>query len=213
MAAGSLPMMWAAWASFSDAWSSPSALMILARRSRSASACRAIARFISGGRSTSLTSTADTSTPHSSVRLSMLVFSIVLIFSLFMSRPSIFVSPRAERRVVCAGVLAAYKEFATRVAPAAADAGGAEAEAPLGTSQRVEQVDGDARAGGRQRVADGDGAAVHVRLRPVEPQLPLHGEILRSEGLVHLHQVHLLERHPGLLERLARRGRRADAHE
>src|SRR2546429_5771163 len=68
MAAGSAPMMCAAWASFSEACSSPSALMILARRSRSASACRAMARFISGGRSTSFTSTADTSTPHSSVR-------------------------------------------------------------------------------------------------------------------------------------------------
>src|SRR2546427_12851108 len=46
-------MMRAAWASFSDAWSSPSALMTLARRSRSASEWRAIARFISGRRATS----------------------------------------------------------------------------------------------------------------------------------------------------------------
>src|SRR6266853_5991094 len=66
MAAGSRPMIRAACASLSDACSSPSALMILARRSRSASACRAIARFISGGRSTSFTSTAETSTPQSS---------------------------------------------------------------------------------------------------------------------------------------------------
>src|SRR5256885_677795 len=99
-----------------------------------------------------------------------------------------------------------------RRALAAADAGGAEAEALLGAAQRVEQVDRDASAGRGERVADGDGAAVHVRLRTVEPQLLLDGEILRGEGLIHFHQVHLLELHPGLLERFARGGRRADAH-
>src|SRR5438874_2584602 len=99
-----------------------------------------------------------------------------------------------------------------RRALAAADAGGAEAEALLGAAQRMEQVDRDASAGRGQRVADGDGAAVHVRLRAVEPQLLLDGEILRGEGLIHLHQVHLLELHAGLLERLARGGRRADPH-
>ena len=39
----------AAWASFSDACSSPSAVMTRARRSRSASACRDIDRFIDLG--------------------------------------------------------------------------------------------------------------------------------------------------------------------
>ena len=53
--------------SFSDAWSSPSAWMIFARFSRSASACRAIARCMSCGRSTCFTSTADTLMPHGSV--------------------------------------------------------------------------------------------------------------------------------------------------
>ena len=57
----------AACASFSDASSSPAAWMIFARFSRSASACRAIARCMSGGRSTCFTSTADTLMPHGSV--------------------------------------------------------------------------------------------------------------------------------------------------
>src|SRR2546430_1880088 len=68
----------------------------------------------------------------------------------------------------------------------------------------MEQVDRDASAGRGQRVADGDGAAVHVRLRTVEPQLLLDGEILRGEGLIHLHQVHLLELLAGLLQPLPR---------
>ncbi len=57
----------AASAIFSDACSSPSAAMILARRSRSASAWRPMARWICSGRSRSRSSTRRTSTPHSSV--------------------------------------------------------------------------------------------------------------------------------------------------
>src|SRR5579859_4282486 len=48
----------AAWAIFSAASYSPCALTTLARRSRSASACLAIARFMLSGSATSLTSTA-----------------------------------------------------------------------------------------------------------------------------------------------------------
>src|SRR5438270_128331 len=51
---------------------SPSALTIFARRSRSASACFAIARFIVSGNATSFTSTAVTLTPHGSVCRSMI---------------------------------------------------------------------------------------------------------------------------------------------
>src|SRR6266571_2149454 len=68
---------------------------------------RAMARFISGGRSTSFTSTADTSTPHSSVRLSMMFFRMALIFSRFISSSSISVSPSTERSVVWASWLVA----------------------------------------------------------------------------------------------------------
>ena len=63
-AAGSAAMTAAAWASFLDAWYSPSAEMIRARRSRSASACRDIERFIDSGRATSLTSTRSTRMPQ-----------------------------------------------------------------------------------------------------------------------------------------------------
>ena len=63
MAAGFLLMTAAASASRSAAWNSPSAWMTFARRSRSASACRAMARCISWGRSTFFTSTALTFTP------------------------------------------------------------------------------------------------------------------------------------------------------
>ena len=61
---------------------SPSALMILARFSRSASACRAIARFMLSGSWMSLSSTRVTSTPHSTVvtsrisRMSRLIRSV-----------------------------------------------------------------------------------------------------------------------------------------
>src|SRR6185436_4548987 len=63
-----------------DAWYSPSALMTLARRSRSASAWRAIARCISCGRSTFLISTLVTFTPQVSVVRSMICCSAWLNF-------------------------------------------------------------------------------------------------------------------------------------
>ena len=55
--------------------------MIFARRSRSASACRAIARCIPLGISTSFTSTIETLIPHGDVASSMIDCRIVLIFS------------------------------------------------------------------------------------------------------------------------------------
>ena len=55
--------------------------MIFARRNRSASAWRAMARCIESGRSTSLISTADTLIPQGSVRSSMMVWSCWLIVS------------------------------------------------------------------------------------------------------------------------------------
>jgi len=57
-AMGSLLIMAAACTIFSAAWNSPSALTIFARRSRSASACLAIARFMLSGSETSFTSRA-----------------------------------------------------------------------------------------------------------------------------------------------------------
>src|SRR5689334_13852740 len=63
-AAGSRDMTLAAAARRLEAWYSPSAVMIRARRSRSASACRDIDRFMLSGRETSLSSTRSTRMPH-----------------------------------------------------------------------------------------------------------------------------------------------------
>ena len=63
-AIGSFWITAAAMLSFSAALYSPSALMILARRSRSASAWRAIARIIDSAKSTCFTSTIVTFTPQ-----------------------------------------------------------------------------------------------------------------------------------------------------
>src|SRR2546422_4475874 len=38
-----------------------------------------------------------------------------------------------------------------------------------------------------------DRATVHVCLGAIEPQLPLDGEVLRRERLVHLDEIHLLQ--------------------
>ena len=63
-AAGSRAITLAAAASRLEAWYSPSAVMIRARRSRSASACRDIDRFMPSGSDTSLISTRSTRMPH-----------------------------------------------------------------------------------------------------------------------------------------------------
>ena len=93
---------WAAWASFSAAWASPSALMTLARRSRSASACLDMARCMSWGRSTCLTSTAVTFTPQGSVWRSMIRWSSALILSREARSSSSSTWPRTLRSVVWA---------------------------------------------------------------------------------------------------------------
>ena len=95
-------MMRPASASLSDACNSPSALITFARRSRSASACRAIARCMLCGSSTSFTSTVDTLTPHGSVCSSMIVCSRSLIWSRSESRSSSSDWPSTLRSVVCA---------------------------------------------------------------------------------------------------------------
>ena len=72
-AAGSCDMISAAAASRLDAWNSPSAVMMRARRSRSASACRAIERFMPSGSETSLISTRSISTPQGSWVISSMI--------------------------------------------------------------------------------------------------------------------------------------------
>src|SRR2546430_3426488 len=95
---------------------------------------------------------------------------------------------------------------------AASNAGGAQAETLPPAPQGVQQVDGDARAGCSERVADRDGTAVHVGLGAVEPQLLLDGEVLRRKRLGQLDEIELLELHTSLLARFSCRRRRADAH-
>ena len=99
---GSCDITAAASLSRSDAWYSPSAEITFARRSRSASAWRAIARCMSLGISTSFTSTTETLMPHGEVASSMIVCRIALILSRSDSSSSRTCWPSTERSVVWA---------------------------------------------------------------------------------------------------------------
>ena len=101
-AAGVALMAWAACESFAEAWSSPSAVMIRDRRSRSASACRDIERFIDSGRATSLISTRSISIPQPAAGLSIMISSPSLSFSRLESRSSMSLLPMIDRRDVWA---------------------------------------------------------------------------------------------------------------
>ena len=97
---GLRPMMSAASARRVAAWASPSALMILARRSRSASACRAIACCMRSGISTSLISTVVTLIPHGSVWASITCCRDSLRLSRSPRSESRSTPPSTERSVV-----------------------------------------------------------------------------------------------------------------
>ena len=101
-AAGCSDISSAASASFFDACSSASALMTRARRSRSASACRAIDRFIVSGSETSLISTRSICTPQPTAGLSIISSRPWLSFSRLDSRSSRSLLPMIERSEVCA---------------------------------------------------------------------------------------------------------------
>jgi hypothetical protein len=81
---------------------SPSALMIFARFSRSASACRAIARFMLSGSWMSFSSTSVTSTPQSNVETSRISRMSELMLSVSDSVSSSVCWPTTLRSVVCA---------------------------------------------------------------------------------------------------------------
>ena len=70
----------------------------------------------------------------------------------------------------------------------------------------------EARAGHPERVADGDGTAVHVVDLGVdlEPVPAVHA--LRGEGLVELPEIDVADPEPGLFEELRHRKHRADPH-
>ena len=101
-AAGVPAMTAAACASLREAWNSPSAVMIRARRSRSASACRDIDRFIDSGSATSLISTRSMWIPQPSAGLSMSSSSPRLSISRFDSRSSSSLLPMMDRSEVWA---------------------------------------------------------------------------------------------------------------
>ena len=77
-------------------------MITFARRSRSASAWRAIARCIPDGISTSLTSTVETLMPQGAVDSSMIPCRIALILSRSESSSSSRCWPSTDRSVVCA---------------------------------------------------------------------------------------------------------------
>src|SRR5215210_9566638 len=97
----------------SEAWNSPSAAITFARRSRSASACRAIARCMPPGISTSLTSTIETLMPQGEVDSSMISCRIELILSRSESSSSSRCCPSTDRSVVWAICDVATMKFST----------------------------------------------------------------------------------------------------
>src|SRR5271169_4128673 len=86
----------------------------------------------------------------------------------------------------------------------AADAGGGEAVARVAAPQFEQQRQNEARAAGRQRMAESDRAAVHIYFIAIEAELFFDGEILRREGFIYFDEIHLLELQPGCGQRLLR---------
>ncbi len=101
-AAGVAAIAPAAWESLREAWYSPSAVMIRDLRSRSASACRDMDRFIVSGSATSLISTRSMSMPQEAAGVSSITSSPWLRCSRFDSRSSSSLLPMIERKEVCA---------------------------------------------------------------------------------------------------------------
>src|ERR1051326_7239890 len=82
-----------------------------------------------------------------------------------------------------------YGEGAPHSAP---DAKRREAAPRVALLHFVEKGDQHARARGADRVAERDGAAVHVHLLRVPAHLPVDRDRLRGEGLVDLHEIEVL---------------------
>ena len=119
-APGWVEMTPAASVSLMEACSSPSAAMIFARRSRSASAWRAIARCICSGSPTSRISTRWTLTPHGSVWRSRDSASSMSIRSRSLRSWSSSWRPTMARSVVWATSWLAVNQFCTLMTDAAA---------------------------------------------------------------------------------------------
>src|SRR6266545_4969883 len=80
-------------------------------------------------------------------------------------------------------------------------------------AQRVDQRGEHARAARPNRMADRDGAAVHVHLCGFDPELAEHGDHLHRERFVDLEEVHVLQVPADLLRDLADRFDRRHEHE
>ena len=94
-----------------------------------------------------------------------------------------------------------------------ADAHRLQAVAPADASQFVDEFRHQHRAGGAERMSEGDGAAVGVHFGHVGVEFALPGENHRSEGLVNFDHVHIVEGQRGALQDFLRGGDDAVKHE
>src|SRR5207248_707030 len=79
-------------------------------------------------------------------------------------------------------------------------------------AELVGELRGDACAGGGEWMPDGGRSAVDVGVLAREPEVFLHRQVLRREGLVHLEEIEVLQRRVVPLESLADGGRGTDTH-
>src|SRR6185295_14962254 len=80
-------------------------------------------------------------------------------------------------------------------------------------AQRVQQMQGDSRAAGAERMTDGDRSTIHVGALAVQPQLLLDRQILGGKRLVYFNEIHIVEFQSRPLQRLAGGGSRTDPHD
>src|SRR5215212_10146908 len=98
-------------------------------------------------------------------------------------------------------------------AHAAADAQRDQRATGVAALELVDHGAGDHGAGGTQRVAHGDRAAVDVELLVGNVQVLLELQHHRRERLIQLEQVDVVDRQPGAVEHLAGGRRRAGQHD
>src|SRR5262245_42054841 len=96
---------------------------------------------------------------------------------------------------------------------AATDAGAGEAVTHAAAPHLLQQGQCEASAARRERMTQGDGAAVDLELLDVEAQLADHAEDLSGERLVDFPEADVLLGKTGLRDRFACGGRGAEAHE